>query len=215
MCKEGETRTIKSTKVKDGKDIPLTNFRLQEIELPESWRDPDDPDETVTSCVFALDGAAEQKESASMEKKRKLSGPQEIAIRALHDAIVESGQHDPKGTLGAHLAAWRKIAYSRGISGGDTQDAKKKAFERARADLMKRNEVVCLDDIYHFVDVGKQASASLLFNKKNPYSNFNDNNETIGTSGTDRDKSGHVSICLDGLPSDRDRGIGTDRDTTL
>jgi hypothetical protein len=137
---------------------PLS-FELTQVELPDAWRDPEEPDEPVTSCIFTVTGNADGKPG----KAREVPASQKIAMTALHTAMVEEGG-TYSGQFAVHIDAWRKAAYAGGIA--DTADAKKKAFQRTRTSLLASGDVKCNDDLYWFADAGKQNSASLLNTEK-------------------------------------------------
>lgn len=146
--------TLTCTKPKDMEPPQPLAFELDVVELPEAWRDPEEPDDPVTSCVFKVTG---QRDGGGT-RQRKPPASQVIALRALHTALVkEGGTHN--GQFGVHIDAWRKAAYDGGIADGP--DAKKKAFQRTRTALIEAGDVKCNEDIYWLADAGKQSSASL------------------------------------------------------
>ena len=135
---------------------PPLSFELAVAELPETWRDPDEPDEPVTSCIFTVTGTAAQ----SGTKPKKVPASQVIALRALHGAMVEHGGTFA-GQFGVHVDDWRKAAYDGGIADGEAH-AKKVAFQRVRQALLASGHIRCADDIYWLADEGQQLSANLL-----------------------------------------------------
>ena len=147
------------TKPKDMEPPKPLSFELTQVELPDAWRDPEEPDEPVTSCIFTVTGNADGKPG----KAREVPASQKIAMTALHTAMVEEGG-TYSGQFAVHIDAWRKAAYDGGIA--DTADAKKKAFQRTRTSLLASGDVKCNDDLYWFADAGKQNSASLLNTEK-------------------------------------------------
>lgn len=150
-----ESGTLTCTKPKDMEPPPPLSFELTQVELPDAWRDPEEPDEAVTSCIFTVTGNADGKPG----KARELPASQKIAMTALHTALVAEGGTFA-GQFAVHIDAWRKATYDGGIA--DTQVAKKKAFQRIRTALLASGDVKCNDDLYWFADTGKQNSASLL-----------------------------------------------------
>lgn len=151
--------TLTCTKPKDMEPPKPLSFELTQVELPDAWRDPEEPDEPVTSCIFTVTGNADGKPG----KAREVPASQKIAMTALHTAMVEEGG-TYSGQFAVHIDAWRKAAYDGGIA--DTADAKKKAFQRTRTSLLASGDVKCNDDLYWFADAGKQNSASLLNTEK-------------------------------------------------
>ena len=143
---------------KDGARPAALSFELEVVELPEAWNDPEEPDEPVTSCVFRVTGKAGQAGQAGT-KPKKLPASQTIALKALEKAMVSHGGTF-SGQFGVNLEDWRDAAYKAGIA--DTPEAKKKAFQRSRNDLLATGHVVCADDIYWFADDGKQSAAAML-----------------------------------------------------
>ena len=139
---------------------PPLSFELTQVELPDGWRDPEEPDEPVTSCIFTVTGTAVQ----GGTKPKKVPASQVIALRALHTAMVDHGG-TYSGQFGVHVEDWRKAAYDGGIADGEV-NAKKIAFQRARQALLASGHIRCADDIYWLADAGQQLSASLLNGEK-------------------------------------------------
>ncbi|UJX47168.1 AAA family ATPase [Xanthobacter sp. YC-JY1] len=119
----------KIAKVKDGGDIaPFT------YELRQSVLGADEDGDDITSCVVKPSDAS----PGEAKGLPKLTNPERIAREALIEAIDEQGEemhgsHAPTSTRGVRVETWREYAYRRGL--GDTPDAKKKAFQRARESL--------------------------------------------------------------------------------
>lgn len=142
----GNTTEISCTKAKDAEAMEPLVFGIQQVDLP--WLDEDgDP---VTSVVLEPRGTVPLPKAG-----RKLSAPQRIALKALERATEEHGDIPPKevidatniglGTHVVHVDQWRNVAYALGISDGG-QDAKRKAFSRARLDLISQGRVMWWDD---------------------------------------------------------------------
>jgi hypothetical protein len=76
-------------------------------------------------------------QSAPKDLKRNLAPAQKIALKAFAEAIARAGKvppasdHIPAGVACVRKDLWREYCYERGISTGDTQDARQKAFTRA------------------------------------------------------------------------------------
>ncbi len=103
--------------------------------------------------------------------------PLSAALRYALMTLLDAG-----GLGGARVEAWREVFY-RGHS-GDNAEAKRKAFQRARRDLIKAALSNVKDDVYTVTDgagnadaMGMVAAAALT-----------------GTAGQDRDKTGTVPV---------------------
>lgn len=153
--------TLTCTKPKDFDPPRPLAYELQIVELPASYCD--EPDEPVTSCVFAVTGEP----TDTGRRERKLPDGQAIALRALQTALTDHGGTF-NGQFGVHVEDWRAEAYRAGV--GDTPEARKKQFQRARQALLASGHVRCTDDIYWLTDPGKQSTAAML-NRKNKDSN--------------------------------------------
>lgn len=118
-CDKHGARTMSATKMKDGATPPPLHFELKEIVLP--WQDI--AGELETSAVLAPTEPA--------QTGPKMTQPQRIAHAALADAI--------RGNGGAPVGekAWREMFERERIEG--SADAKRKAFTRARDELVKLN----------------------------------------------------------------------------
>jgi RecA/RadA recombinase len=148
VSRNGEARSWKVSKSKDGADGAEHQFRLERVELGF-----DDDLEAFTSCVVIAGGTP---------KARPLTKTQQGALQALVDACQEHGLPYPDknvGGIAAHLDDWRKTFYR--ISAADNDEAKKKAFQRVRNDLTNCGAVSVADDYYRPNDVGVQASIVL------------------------------------------------------
>ena len=153
--------TLTCTKPKDFDPPRPLAYELQIVELPDAYHDPDEPDEPVTSCVFAVTG---EPTDTGRGKARKLPAGQAIALRALQAALTDHGG-TYSGQFGVHIEDWRKAAYRDGIAEGEAH-AKKVAFQRARQALLASGHVRCADDIYWLADPGQQSAAALLNTQK-------------------------------------------------
>jgi AAA domain len=107
----------------------------------------DQDGDAVSSCVIRAATAPKPAADA------KMSAACSLAMSALRLAISEGGQpvptsrYTPDNAVGVPVDLWRKFAYERSISGdGTTQDAKRKAFDRAAKQLHARNLVGIWND---------------------------------------------------------------------
>ena len=125
------------TKLRDGDKLEaIAAFELQKVALP--WADIDgDP---LNSAVLVK---AEHVPQCSASTAR-LPASQRIALDALRTALMEHGIED-KGIVSVAEDRWRQAAYDAGISGGDTDRAKRQAFQRARLDLIAK-KLACVFD---------------------------------------------------------------------
>lgn len=125
---DGETRVLSCSKAKDSDPPNDLHLSAEKIDLGEA----DEDGQPIFSLVF---GKAEFQTRSS---HKKLSANNAMALRALELIIRDQ--------TSAHLEEWRKEFYSR--STADSQEAKRKAFERARKDLVAGNHINCRDDRY-------------------------------------------------------------------
>lgn len=104
-------------------------FKLRSIELGKNRRG-----KPVTSCVVEADtGPAPQ-------PRQRISGGAFVALTALREALAKRGEQSahrdiPAGALVVPLETWRAEFYARSTL--DSTEARKKAFQRGSADLLK------------------------------------------------------------------------------
>lgn len=111
------TRVLKCTKAKDFEEPQPICFKPEIITL-DGWVDPDDGEVMTSFVLVRTDGV--------MADTKPLTGTRKI----VYDALVSIG--DDK----VHVKSWREASYSAGISSPtSSQDAKRKAFDRALKDL--------------------------------------------------------------------------------
>jgi hypothetical protein len=132
----GDTiRTATVTKANDSPEGPLFSFKS---DIHEFGIDEDG--DLVTVNVVSDD--AVELSIATTRKANKLSNAALICQRALHEAIIEHGVPAPPaaqipiGRRVAPLKEWRRIAYSRGISGSSEERAREQAFKRSMETLV-------------------------------------------------------------------------------
>ncbi|MCX5870561.1 MAG: helicase RepA family protein [Deltaproteobacteria bacterium] len=126
---EEQVVTLTNTKTKDHEAPAPKSFKPIIVDLGHI----DEDMKPITSL------ALEQTEGPT-RKAAKLSGANLIALDALKAITHESGE--------ATEDSWRQEAYSRGIAEACTQDAKKKAFSRARRYLLEHYYIATRDDLY-------------------------------------------------------------------
>jgi KaiC/GvpD/RAD55 family RecA-like ATPase len=125
----------KIAKVKDGGDIAPFKY-----ELLQSVLGTDEDGDDITSCIVNPTDAS----IGESRGKARLSNSERIALDALRQAIEEEGEASPGGDMPSgvrvtRIEKWRDYAYRRGL--GDTPEAKKKAFQRARESLSAKGLV--------------------------------------------------------------------------
>jgi hypothetical protein len=142
--------------MKDGPDGPDGACIGSSLDVVEVGLDSDD--EIITSCVIIPVDSVERPKATRGRKPRKPPSSVQIALVAFNQAIAEAGKvppasnHIPHNTKTASKALWRKYAYARGISPGDSDDerakakANAKAFERAFTRLIADGTVATWND---------------------------------------------------------------------
>lgn len=142
----------------------------------------DEHGDTVTSCVVTAG-------ESSASKAPRLTPAQRMARDSLVAACEQSGELSEAGTLrGVHVEDWRELFYSGATA--DTQDGKKRAFQRARGDLCGAGLAAVETDFYRPTDPALHFRIVQAIRKRAP-----------GQNGT---TPGHVPPCP-----------GTQRDNTL
>lgn len=130
----GALRTLKGTKQKDGALPTAAAFSLEVITLP--WSDTDGWPET--SVVLTPT-------DTPPPRQRNMPPAISAAVDSFLAAALEHGRESEGRTLLA-LEDWRTHFYA--THPGDTTEAKKKAFQRARTDMTKAAALAVLNDDY-------------------------------------------------------------------
>jgi hypothetical protein len=136
---EGEdVRTATVVKQRDMRKGDVISFTLEVVDIGKN-----DHGEMVTTCLVKA-----TEKAAHAPKRVTLTGHAKVAMDALYDVLGRSGSvgfHGAPGNAPSVPADWwRKEFYSKTI--GDSQDTKKKAFQRATADLQGRGLVAGNND---------------------------------------------------------------------
>jgi RecA-family ATPase len=136
---EDGSRSAKIVHAKDDSDGHAFRFTLKSVDLGTD----EDGDPVTTLTVEELDAAPTREAEA-------LTGNEKAALRTLEQAMKASGQMAAIGDDGAerqvvHVEHWRAWFY-RECKPGDSQDAKKKAFQRVRDGLLSKGLIVARDD---------------------------------------------------------------------
>lgn len=136
VSRREDERSWKVAKAKDGADGISHAFKLEYVALGVDA----DLDE-IGSCVIVPGGSA--------PRGKPLTASLQAALDSLVEASIAHGQPFPDDFIGgtaAHRECWRDAFYR--VSTAENQEAKRKAFKRARDDLVKLGRVHVLDDIY-------------------------------------------------------------------
>lgn len=136
-----EVATIKATKQRELDMDDPGAFRLEVVELGINRRG-----KPVTSCV-----AVQAEAPPPARRRAKLNNAAAIGRQALENALAKHGTRTtrdnvPAGVPVVPLEAWRREAYSMGISSGDAE-AKKKAFQRATERLCGDRVAAIYEDL--------------------------------------------------------------------
>jgi hypothetical protein len=120
---------LTNTKMKDAAPPAPIAFELETVQLGDG---------ASSAVLIQCDGA---------ESVKPLTANQKLALRAFWEAAAHSGQFDDDGEfLGLALEPWREVFYR--MHTGDNSEAKRKAFQRARKDLVNAGRLAVADDIY-------------------------------------------------------------------
>lgn len=143
---------IENTKMKDSTEPEPITLRLQEIELGTNKKG-----EPVTSAVLVKCDHATQADVAT----KKLSASKLLALNNFKQAAADLGKLNDDGKFaGLHVDDWRKSFYD--ASTADSEDGKKKAFQRARKDLVESGHMRVEGDIYHLAGQLGQLEESMI-----------------------------------------------------
>jgi len=127
---------LSCAKMKDAPKPAATAFEIVPITLP--W--PDDQGRGETSVVIQPAAVKSAGKSG-----RDMPDSVRYGIESLHRAIREHGQEGAAG-----LESWREVFYAGHT--GDNPEAKKKAFQRSRKDLVEGHLATVRDDHYRLLD---------------------------------------------------------------
>ncbi|MBS3021746.1 hypothetical protein DJFAAGMI_04522 [Comamonas sp. PE63] len=134
--RNGDARSWRVDKAKDGRDGETHYFRLNVVEVGM-----DEDGDVMTSCVVVPDSVVPTK------GEKPLTANQKMALTSFREAAGMFGGLDEQGNfIGLHLSQWRPVFYR--MSPADSDAAKKKAFERARKDLIELGRIEVKNNIY-------------------------------------------------------------------
>jgi hypothetical protein len=182
--REGDQRSWKLEKSKDGEDGIEHGFKLRIVDLGE-----DEDGDPITSCVVVPDDAA-----IPQWAYKPLSPNKHLGMASFHEAAGEHGIIDDDGNfIGVHVDAWRPVFYRSSTS--DNEDTKRKAFGRARSELVREGHLVMESDRYRMGGMNAVAQNGAIA------AALNAKRDSGTTAGQSRDSP--------------DASSGTGRDTTL
>lgn len=153
--KSGPNLILANTKMKDAEPPADLSFSLVSVDLDGGVR---------SAALTATD---------PLERKPAATSTQRLALSTYETAAKEHGVWDGAAFRGVHLDHWRDAFYLEHT--GDTTEAKKKAFQRVRADLAEAGRIVATNDVYLTLDASVQMA--IMAHRDN------------------RDKAGHVPAC--------------------
>lgn len=134
--KKGKRVTVENHKMKDAPPPPTMQFQLDEVVLGRGKSGTD-----ITTAVL--------RETAHFDEDRpkKMTANQQLGFDTYEETVLQHGTlQDDGGFAGISVDAWREEFYRRHT--GDNIGAKKKAFQRAREDLVKLGRFKVDNDIY-------------------------------------------------------------------
>lgn len=166
VTRDGDRREWKIAKAKDGEDGQSHPFRLEPIEIGT-----DEDGDAVTSCIVVADN------QPAAPRAPRLTGATRIAWHAFLSTVEEAGEIPDRATLeqmgGRALSrvvsedAWRARAYAAGVSDGTDESARRKAFRRARTQLMDVGMVATWNGLYWIGGAGSHATGTQGHNGTN------------------------------------------------
>jgi hypothetical protein len=142
VSRDGERRSWKSDKVKEGEDGGISPFKLEIVNVGF-----DDDNEMITSCVVVTDTSTVTREMKGLKHVEL------VVLETLTKVLATNGIAAPSTV--SHNAPlfdnslrvvpeqlWKQACYEAGITNPSaTPDAKLKAFKRARGELLSRNMI--------------------------------------------------------------------------
>lgn len=168
VSRDGDRHEWKVSKSKDGQDGAAHPFGLDVLVLGT-----DEHGDPVTSCVVT---AGERRAS----RAPRLTPAQRMALQSLVTAAEASGELTEAGEVrGVHVEDWRDAFYAGATA--DTQDGKKRAFQRARGDLCGAGLATVEADFYRPTDPALRLRIVQAIRKR-----------AAGQNGT---RPGHVPPC--------------------
>ncbi|MFN3846521.1 MAG: AAA family ATPase [Paracoccaceae bacterium] len=179
--RNGDARTWRVEKAKDGEDGETHGFRLKSIIVGT-----DDDGDDETSCVVVPDDSAAQRRNF-----KELTATQHLGMATFNEAAGAHGVLDDNSEfVGVHIEAWRPIFYRKSPSEND--DTKRKSFNRARSELVRDGHLTVHNDYYRIGSVHgavqNAAIAAMLIAKRDSGTIAGHSRDSPGApSGTRRD----------------------------
>lgn len=134
---------------KDGLALKLVNTKMKDAEPPQdlffTFRQIELDANTKSAVLDATDPP---------ERTKRLTPSQQLALTTYATAAAQSGVWDDGAFRGVHVDDWRETFYAKHT--GDNTDAKKKAFQRVRGDLVASEQMSVQDDVYFTKDADIQ-----------------------------------------------------------
>lgn len=138
-------------KSKESELLPDIHLKIQQVDLP-GWLDTQG---RVMNSAIVVPNTAPRTILLG-----EITGNTERVLKALISAARTSGRFDENGQLlGVDLNSWRDVAYASLTSA--TSEAKKKAFQRARADLVEDGLITEENGLFRLADVSSALSSEI------------------------------------------------------
>ena len=138
--KDGNLMRLVNTKMKDAEPPQDVYFQFEQVDLGDA-----------TSAVLV---AAE-----TPERVHNLTPAQRLGQNTYITAAAAQGSWEDGAFRGVHRDAWRDAFYEKHT--GENDEAKRKAFQRVRNDLVKAAQMTVTDDVYFVEDAGIQLAITL------------------------------------------------------
>lgn len=130
----------------------------------------------------------------------KLTAADRLAMTSFKEASMEYGILDGKGRFaGLEVDAWREVFYD--MSTADKPATKKKAFSRARENLVAKGYLTVSRDVYNPSGPTSEIDSDIITEAIKARRNIPE-----GDRGTKGDKRGHVPACPPSLQGDKTGG---------
>lgn len=134
----GDRIKLEQVKNKDGEIAEPVYLEKIPVHLP-GWYDDDG--EPVSTLILEPDEDGAEKETT------KLTKSQHFGLQTYREAAEKYGLLDERGEFaGVNVEDWRTVFYERHES--KNHSTKKKAFQRARDELIQNGELVCNGEMY-------------------------------------------------------------------
>jgi hypothetical protein len=133
----GDRILLTNTKMKDGPAPEELILELESVKLP--WKD----DQSVNETSAVLVRSSQEK----IHRHKPMSPGSKQGLQSFLDALIATGC---SSSSGLHVDDWRPFFYK--ISTAERQDAKQRAFQRLRVNLVTEAVLVVEDDVYRIAD---------------------------------------------------------------